>query len=117
MSILRAVLSIGAGLLAMTACYVGMSKTEERVNESMNSSNKCGSPDASSDAKRMEMDPMMNQMGQSGNQVKSNNILEKLDRLQVALLNLARFISEVVRAVSLFIRATNYYEYNRAPIG
>ena len=38
----------------------------------------------------------------------SNNLVNKLDKIQIALVNFARFISEVVRVVSLFIRATDY---------
>lgn len=38
----------------------------------------------------------------------SNNLVNKLDKIQIALVNFARFISEIVRVVSLFVRATDY---------
>lgn len=95
MGILKTVLSVGAGLLAMAACYISMSRESDKSeNSSVNQSQENGMGD---------VDPMKIR--------KNDDILLKLDKLQIGLINLSRFISEVVRAISLFIRATKYYGY------
>lgn len=108
MNILKSVLSVGAGLLAAASCYFlmgGSKKSDDNETESESQVN----------------NQMAGSMGQSESPnanctnsapAKSDCLLIKLDRFQVGLINFARFISEVVRAISLFIRATKCYEYD-----
>lgn len=100
MNILKTVLSVGAGLLATAACYLFMSENKKEKSgsndpqvDNLSNNNDTGQP---VDSRR----PVS----------KSDNVLKKLDKFQVGLINLARFISEVVRAISLFIRAMRCYE-------
>lgn len=107
MNILKSVLSVGAGLLATAACYLFMSsgkksddnetEPESQVNNQMTGDEYGGSP---------------NPQCRKSTSAKSDRLLAKLDKFQVGLINFARFISEVVRAISLFIRATRCYEYD-----
>lgn len=104
MNILKTVLSVGAGILATAACYLFMSGTkksggnEDKVTENPQVNNQVNNDEVGS------VRPMES--------IQSDNLLRKLDKFQVGLINFARFISEVVRAISLFIRATRCYEYD-----
>lgn len=106
MNILKSVLSVGAGLLATAACYIFMSSNkksddnETRESQVNNQTTDEGYPDCPNAGYR------------KSSSAKSDNLLIKLDKFQVGLINFARFISEVVRAISLFIRATKCYEYD-----
>lgn len=105
MNILRTVLSIGAGLLATAACYIFMSNI-------------------SSESNNEDKTPLVDNQfsnGPGGNQSsgsctvshkinKSETILRRLDKFQVGIVNFARFTSDVVRSISLFIRAMRCYE-------
>lgn len=42
-----------------------------------------------------------------GNTRRSNNLVSRLDKIQVTLVNFARFVSEIVRAVSFLVRSTD----------
>lgn len=57
---------------------------------------------------------MMNPSGMIPNQGypgygnrQSNNLVSRLDKIQVTLVNFARFVSEIVRSVSLLVRSTD----------
>lgn len=103
MNVLKTVLSIGAGVLATAACYLFMSGDKESKKE------------------ELETEPQVD--NQNSNMVgtvtrpkptNSDRIIRKLDKLQVGLINFARFVSEVVRAISLFLRAMRCYEVDTA---
>lgn len=101
MNVLKTVLSIGAGVLATAACYLFMSGGKESKKEDS------------------EIEPRVdNQNSNMAGTVtipkpaKSDQVIRKLDKLQVGLINFARFVSEVVRAISLFLRAMKCYEYD-----
>lgn len=102
MNVLKTIMSVGAGILAAAASYVLMSCKKESVNNNCQMSNQEAVDDPSAN-------------GFNSNKFKkSENVLVKLDKLQVGLMNFARFFSEVIRSVSLFIRAMNCYEYDRS---
>lgn len=100
MSILKIALSIGAGILATAACYLGLS--------SINSERSNGEDHLSSgDPSQVDNN---NNFPQERN--KSEALLRRLDKVQVGVINFARFVSEVVRSISLFVRAMRCYEYD-----
>lgn len=103
MNILKTVLSVGAGLLATAACYLFMSSEKKSGNEEGTESSQVNNLDRSNDTLGSD-----NPIGIK----KSDNLLKKLDKFQVGLINFARFVSEVIRAISLFIRAMRCYEYD-----
>jgi ABC-type antimicrobial peptide transport system permease subunit len=100
MNILKTALSVGAGLLATAACYLFMSGNKKSGNENTKNSQVNNQDNNNGIGSVKPMDD------------KSDNVLKKLDKFQVGLINFARFISEVVRAISLFIRAMRCYEYD-----
>lgn len=100
MSLLKTILSIGAGIITAAASYVLMSSNKSESNSVNNQNNRVN--DAGS----------VNQTPAEIN--KSEKILKKLDKIQIALVNFARFASEVIRSVSLFIRAMKCYEYDNS---
>lgn len=97
MSVLKIALSIGAGILATAACYLCISSSEQN---NINSSNK--NQEASTE----------NLQCNTASTSKTSNLVKKLDKFQVCVLNAARFTSDVVRSITLFIRAINCYEYD-----
>lgn len=104
MSILKIALSIGAGILATAACYLGLSSIN---NVSENKENHLCSTETG--------DPQVNNINNNPEILRKNKseaLLRKLDKIQVSVINFARFVSEVVRSISLFVRAMRCYEYD-----
>lgn len=106
MNVLKSVLSVGAGLLATAACYLLMSSDKKSDD------NEAGESQVNNQTTDGEYSDRPNAGYSKTSTAKSDNLLRKLDKLQVGLINFARFVSEVVRAISLFIRATRCYEYD-----
>ena len=95
MGILKSILSIGAGIIAAAASYVLMSNKKDPESQSRNDSvnnNPVTEPDKEAKS--------------------SEKMLRTLDKLQIGLVNFARFSSDVIRSISLFIRAMRCYEYD-----
>lgn len=99
MSLLKIALSIGAGILATAACYLGLSTV----------ANVSGKEECLID-NNPQTDNNNNPIVNGKN--KSEALLRKLDKVQVCVINFARFVSEVVRSISLFVRAMRCYEYD-----
>lgn len=106
MNILKSVLSVGAGLLATAACYLFMSSGKKSDD------NEAGESQVNNQTTDGEYSDRPNAEYRKSSSAKSDSLLLKLDKFQVSLINFARFISEVVRAITLFIRATRCYEYD-----
>lgn len=100
MSIIRTILSIGAGILAAAASYVLMSSNDKK-NESVNTSSECNRPEEGNCCSKPSVS-------------KSDKVIRKLDKIQIGLVNFARFTSEVIRSIILFVRAMKCYEYDNS---
>lgn len=103
MNVMKTILSIGAGILATAACYLFMSGDKESKKEELETEPRVGNPNSNMDGTVTNQKPSA-----------SVQVIRKLDKLQVGLINFARFVSEVVRAISLFLRAMNCYNYDTA---
>ena len=108
MSILKVALSIGAGILATAACYLGLSSLS---NNSV-SGNKGEDHLCANDPSQVGNSNNITNSAYGVSKNKSDALLRKLDRIQVGVINFARFVSEVVRSISLFVRAMRCYEYD-----
>lgn len=108
MNILKSVLSVGAGLLATAACYLFMSSGKKSDDNETTSEE--GESQVCNQTTGRDQSDCPNADCRRPRPVRSDRLLLKLDKFQVGLINFARFVSEVVRAISLFIRATRCYE-------
>lgn len=108
MNVLKSVLSVGAGLLATAACYLFMSSGKKSDDNEATSEE--GESQVYNQTTGRDQSDCPNADCRRPRPVRSDRLLLKLDKFQVGLINFARFVSEVVRAISLFIRATRCYE-------
>ena len=106
MSIFKKLIILGAGIIASAVSYMFMRDNNEVNNQ---------------------REPIMDNTGKvvydPNKEVEPKSVVavRKLDNFQVGCVNLARFISDVVRSISLLIRATspagfnynNQYYYNQ----